>query len=105
MAMRYLGHRDVGDLLVAALRAGGVRLRRPRRPDRALAPDVVGARPRARFARRRHLLRRRARHARVRVRDDGGWDAVIFVYFVCCGVSRLARYNVTAESLSGRAAR
>jgi CDP-diacylglycerol--serine O-phosphatidyltransferase len=22
-------------------------------------------------------------------------------YFVCCGVSRLARYNVTAESLAG----
>ena len=30
----------------------------------------------------------------------GGWDAVILTYFVCCGVSRLARYNVTAESLS-----
>lgn len=30
----------------------------------------------------------------------GGWDAVALVYFVCCGVSRLARYNVTAESLS-----
>ncbi|MEO7114658.1 MAG: CDP-diacylglycerol--serine O-phosphatidyltransferase [Caldimonas sp.] len=31
----------------------------------------------------------------------GLWDGVILVYFVCCGVSRLARYNVTAESLSG----
>jgi CDP-diacylglycerol--serine O-phosphatidyltransferase len=31
---------------------------------------------------------------------DGGWDAVALVYFICCGVSRLARYNVTAESLS-----
>jgi CDP-diacylglycerol--serine O-phosphatidyltransferase len=30
----------------------------------------------------------------------GGWDAVILVYFVCCGVSRLARFNVTAEKLS-----
>jgi CDP-diacylglycerol--serine O-phosphatidyltransferase len=30
----------------------------------------------------------------------GGWDAVILIYFVCCGVSRLARYNVTAEQLS-----
>jgi CDP-diacylglycerol---serine O-phosphatidyltransferase len=30
----------------------------------------------------------------------GGWDVVILVYFVCCGVSRLARYNVTAEKLS-----
>ena len=32
---------------------------------------------------------------------NGGWDAVLLVYFVCCGVSRLARYNVTAEALSG----
>ena len=31
---------------------------------------------------------------------QGGWDALILIYFVCCGVSRLARYNVTAESLS-----
>jgi CDP-diacylglycerol--serine O-phosphatidyltransferase len=31
----------------------------------------------------------------------GGWDVVVLVYFVCCGVSRLARYNVTAEKLSG----
>ncbi len=31
---------------------------------------------------------------------NGGWDALILIYFVCCGVSRLARYNVTAESLS-----
>lgn len=30
----------------------------------------------------------------------GGWDVMVLVYFVCCGVSRLARYNVTAESLS-----
>ena len=72
MAMRYLGNRERRrPARRRCLRAGGVRLRRPRRPDRALAPDVVGARPRARFARRRHLVRRRARHARVRVRDDG----------------------------------
>ncbi|MCL4761611.1 MAG: CDP-alcohol phosphatidyltransferase family protein [Burkholderiales bacterium] len=31
---------------------------------------------------------------------DGGWDWVVLLYFVCCGVSRLARYNVTAEALS-----
>jgi CDP-diacylglycerol--serine O-phosphatidyltransferase len=30
----------------------------------------------------------------------GGWDWVALLYFVCCGVSRLARFNVTAESLS-----
>jgi CDP-diacylglycerol--serine O-phosphatidyltransferase len=29
-----------------------------------------------------------------------GWDWVALIYFVCCGVSRLARFNVTAESLS-----
>jgi CDP-diacylglycerol--serine O-phosphatidyltransferase len=34
---------------------------------------------------------------------QGGWDAVALVYFVGCGVSRLARYNVTAESLSAGA--
>jgi CDP-diacylglycerol---serine O-phosphatidyltransferase len=32
---------------------------------------------------------------------QGGWDAAALLYFVCCGVSRLARYNVTAESLAG----
>jgi CDP-diacylglycerol--serine O-phosphatidyltransferase len=31
----------------------------------------------------------------------GGWDAAALIYFVCCGVSRLARFNVTAEQLSG----
>lgn len=32
---------------------------------------------------------------------SGGWDALVLVYFVCCGVSRLARYNVTAANLTG----
>lgn len=32
---------------------------------------------------------------------QGGWDWAVLSYFVGCGVSRLARYNVTAESLSG----
>ncbi len=32
---------------------------------------------------------------------NGGWDALILMYFVCCGVSRLARFNVTAESMTG----
>jgi len=31
---------------------------------------------------------------------QGGWDAAALIYFVCCGVSRLARYNVTAEKLA-----
>ena len=33
----------------------------------------------------------------------GGWDAAALIYFVCCGVSRLARYNVTAATLSAGA--
>ena len=32
---------------------------------------------------------------------QGGWDWLVLSYFVGCGVSRLARYNVTAEQLSG----
>jgi CDP-diacylglycerol---serine O-phosphatidyltransferase len=31
---------------------------------------------------------------------QGGWDAAALIYFVCCGVSRLARFNVTAENLA-----
>jgi CDP-diacylglycerol---serine O-phosphatidyltransferase len=34
---------------------------------------------------------------------SGLWDVVILVYFVCCGVSRLARFNVTAEEMSATA--
>jgi len=30
----------------------------------------------------------------------GGWDMVILTYFVVCGVSRLARFNVTSAELS-----
>ena len=32
---------------------------------------------------------------------SGGWDWVVLLYFVCCGVNRLARYNVTAERSEG----
>jgi CDP-diacylglycerol--serine O-phosphatidyltransferase len=31
---------------------------------------------------------------------DGLWDRAILIYFVACGVSRLARYNITAEALA-----
>jgi CDP-diacylglycerol--serine O-phosphatidyltransferase len=33
----------------------------------------------------------------------GGWDWIALLYFVCCGVSRLARFNVTADALSAGA--
>jgi len=32
----------------------------------------------------------------------GGWDMLVLTYFVVCGVSRLARFNVTADSLGDR---
>src|SRR3954469_24947633 len=31
----------------------------------------------------------------------GGWDALCLVYFVGCGISRLARYNATAAQPAG----
>lgn len=33
----------------------------------------------------------------------GLWDWPALIYFVCCGVSRLARFNVTAETLAAGA--
>jgi CDP-diacylglycerol--serine O-phosphatidyltransferase len=30
----------------------------------------------------------------------GGWDVLVLTYFVLCGVSRLARFNVTAAALA-----
>ena len=32
---------------------------------------------------------------------QGALDRIVLVFFVACGVSRLARYNVTADALSG----
>jgi len=33
----------------------------------------------------------------------GLWDSLVLLYFVVCGISRLARYNVTAEAMSAAA--
>ena len=33
----------------------------------------------------------------------GGWDMLCLTYFVVCGVSRLARFNVTASTLADSA--
>ena len=32
---------------------------------------------------------------------QGFYDRIVLAYFVACGVSRLARYNITAEALTG----
>jgi CDP-diacylglycerol--serine O-phosphatidyltransferase len=32
-----------------------------------------------------------------------GWDRAVLIFFVACGVSRLARYNVTADALAAGA--
>jgi len=102
MAMRFLVSRDTGDLLIAAAFAPA-----------ALVFDVLDGR----VARWRHTSSALGREldsladvisfgvapAALAFASGlaGGWDAVVLLYFVCCGVSRLARYNVTAESLSG----
>lgn len=31
---------------------------------------------------------------------DGGWDAAVLIYFIGCGISRLARFNATAAQLA-----
>ena len=31
---------------------------------------------------------------------NGVWDALALLYFAACGISRLARYNITADALS-----
>jgi CDP-diacylglycerol---serine O-phosphatidyltransferase len=36
---------------------------------------------------------------------QGLYDRIVLTYFVACGVSRLARYNVTADALSGEGGR
>jgi CDP-diacylglycerol--serine O-phosphatidyltransferase len=101
MAMRYALDRDVGDLLVAAALAPAAfvfdvldgRVARWRGTASSLGreldslADVIsfGVAPAAlAFA----------------CGATGLWDGGVLVYFVCCGVSRLARYNVTAEALS-----
>ncbi len=102
MAMRYLTTGQARDLLIAAAFAPAAfvfdvldgRVARWRRTSSALGreldslADVIsfGVAPAA-LAYASGL--------------SGGWDALVLVYFVCCGVSRLARYNVTAEAMSG----
>ena len=101
MAMRFLASRDRADLLVAAAFAPA-----------ALLFDVLDGRV-ARWRQTSSALGRELDSladvisfgvAPATLAFAGGlagvWDAVVLVYFVCCGVSRLARYNVTAESLS-----
>ena len=101
MAMRYLTSRDASDLLVAAAFA-----------PVALFFDVLDGR----IARWRHTSSALGRELdsladvisfgvapaalAYAIGLSGLWDAIVLIYFVCCGVSRLARYNVTAESLS-----
>ncbi|MDZ5461324.1 CDP-alcohol phosphatidyltransferase family protein [Azohydromonas lata] len=101
LAMGYMADPDTGRFLLAAAMA-----------PLALAFDVLDGRV-ARWRRQASALGRELdsladivsfgvapavlAHA---AGMDGGWDVAALIYFVCCGVSRLARYNVTAETLS-----
>src|SRR3982750_4286755 len=106
MAMRYLGSRDTADLLVAAGVAPAAfffdvldgRVARWRHTSSALGRELDSLADVISFGVAPAALAYAAGLS-------GFWDAVILVYFVCCGVSRLARYNVTAEALSEGAAK
>ena len=52
---------------------------------------------------RRHLVRRRAGRFGYTLGLRGGWDMLCLTFFVVCGVSRLARFNVTAADLADSA--
>ena len=101
MAMRALATRDAGDLLVAAAFAPAAfafdvldgRIARWRQTSSALGRELDSLADVISFGVAPATLAFASGMT-------GGWDALILVYFVCCGVSRLARYNVTAESLS-----
>ncbi|HEV7576343.1 MAG TPA: CDP-alcohol phosphatidyltransferase family protein [Caldimonas sp.] len=101
MAMRSLVTRDAGDLLVAAAFAPAAlvfdvidgRIARWRRTASALGRELDSLADVISFGVAPAALAFACGMA-------GAWDAVVLVYFVCCGVSRLARYNVTAESLA-----
>ena len=102
MAMRHLASGDPADLLLAAAFAPAAflfdvldgRIARWRHTSSALGRELDSLADVISFGVAPAALAYAAGL-------NGLWDAVILVYFVCCGVSRLARYNVTAESLSG----
>ena len=102
VAMRYLGTGNVRDLLVAAAFAPAAfvfdildgRIARWRQTSSALGRELDSLADVISFGVAPATLA-------FACGMTGGWDALVLVYFVCCGVSRLARYNVTAESLSG----
>ena len=101
MAMRYLTSRDTADLLIAAAFAPAAfvfdvidgRVARWRQTASALGRELDSLADVISFGVAPATLAYAAG-------ANGLWDAVVLIYFVCCGVSRLARYNVTAESLS-----
>ena len=68
--------------------------------SRASTQAAVDPRRRPRLARRRDLVRRRAGGARLHARPARRLDMLILAFFVVCGVSRLARFNVTADALA-----
>lgn len=101
MAMTYLVSRQTGHLLVAAAFAPAAflfdvldgRVARWRQTSSALGRELDSLADVISFGVAPAALAFAAGL-------NGAWDALVLVYFVCCGVSRLARYNVTAESMS-----
>jgi CDP-diacylglycerol--serine O-phosphatidyltransferase len=104
MAMRALATGRIGDLLIAAAFAPAAllfdvldgRVARWRRTSSALGRELDSLADVISFGVAPAALAYASGMT-------GAWDALVLVYFVCCGVSRLARYNVTAEAMSEEA--
>jgi len=102
MAMRYLGSRDLADLLIAAALAPAAfifdvldgRIARWRQTSSALGRELDSLADVISFGVAPAVIA-------YGCGMQGFYDRIVLVFFVACGVSRLARYNVTAESLAG----
>src|SRR3954467_14130873 len=101
LAMLFLASGDIGDFLAAAALAPAAfifdvldgRIARARHQHSALGRELDSLSDVISFGVAPAALAFAAGM-------QGGWDAAALIYFVCCGVSRLARYNVTAEKLA-----
>ena len=101
MAMRYLGNGTIGDLLIAAAFAPAAfafdvldgRIARWRQTSSALGRELDSLADVISFGVAPAVLG-------FTLGLRGGCDMLILTYFVVCGVSRLARFNVTASALA-----
>ena len=98
--MTYLENGEVRHVYFASGWFWRLDFRRSGRSRRQMAAEGVDDGTRARLARRCHLVRVAPAIMAYGCGMQGLYDRIVLGYFVACGVSRLARYNVTAEALT-----